>query len=438
MTNLSGVVKPITRPAFIRLKLPPLWPHQERFVRDEHRYTVCVSATKTGKTTGAAWWLAHAASRDPNSLNWWIGPTFDMALPGYKTVLALLGKAVMKKTERPWVARLWNGAVVVMKTAQEPEHLRGAGLSRGVLDEAGTPAYDKAWPIIRTTITATQGPLKIIGNPGDKGGFFWRAVGWAKDPSMADWSYHQWNFLDRPTATQAELNEARLEMTESDFRRYYLGEFIEEEGAFFTRVENTFVLAPGPPPPVKQPDGRWIMAATGEVMPDDYRPPMYVVGVDPAIKSDFFVASVWKNGEPREQVEVSRHKGPPSEQQVEEVQRLSKAYHEAPVLIEVNGPGGPIWQELCKRGVQAVAFETSGKSKGEILHDYRIDMAYGRLRALKDPVQEREHYAFQALRTAGGTFKYGAPPGEHDDTVMANALANNALRRIVSPEILWV
>lgn len=403
------------KPSKFRLRLPPLWDHQKSFVEDASRYTVCVSATKCGKTTAGALWLSKKAAENPKTLWWWVGPTFDMALPGYKTVVHLLGKAVRRQTERPWVARLWNGAVVMMKTAQEPEHLRGAGLNGGVLDEAGTPTYDKAWPIIRTTITATKGPLKIIGNPGDKGGFFWKAVAWARDPLMPDWSYHQWNFLDRPTATKEELEEARRELTEYDFRKYYLGEFVDEDGSFFSKIEECFVMMP--------------------TLPKEGHP--HVIGVDPAIKTDFFVASVWDERD-REQREVSRYKGPPTEQQVQEVKRLAKKFNDAAVLIEVNGPGGPLYQELAKQGVRVYPFETTGKSKGEILQDYRVDMAYGRLKALKDDVQIKEHYAFQAMRSANG-FKYGAPVGEHDDTVMANAIANNGMRRIVSAEVVaWL
>ena len=48
------------------------------------------------------------------------------------------------------------------------------------------------------------------------------------------------------------------------------------------------------------------------------------------------------------------------------------------------------------------------------------------LRILPDPVQVNELQAYESKRTAAG-FSYSAPPGMHDDTVMALALAWHAV-----------
>ena len=128
----------------IDLVLPALWPHQRRFVEDPAQFTVCKSATKCGKTTAAAWWLAREIIETPGGLFWWVGPTNDVGLLGYKTVLYLLDSFVVKRQERPWKFQTEHGAMCCLKTAQEPEHLMGAGLNAGVLDEAGLPEYDKA------------------------------------------------------------------------------------------------------------------------------------------------------------------------------------------------------------------------------------------------------------------------------------------------------
>ncbi len=409
--------QPAFAPSEVEIELPPLWPHQERFIFDPARYTVCVSATKTGKSTACAWWMAHQMANTPDGMFWWIGPTFDMGILGYRNVQALLGPAMKEHVQRPYVTKCWNGSTLVLKTAQEPEHLRGAAVTAAVLDEAGTPTYDMAWPVIRTTISETKGRLKIIGNPGDRGGFFWRAVGYGKDETMPEWAYHQWNFLDRPTATQEELEEAKRELGEdsADYQRYYLGKFVDEDGAFFTKVLHTSTM---------QEQGPRVGAS-------------YMIGVDAAIKTDFFVASVLREDN-NTQVAVSRHKGPPSRQQSMEVKRLSDKYNHAMVQVEVNGPGEAIYQDLIDLNVPVRPFNTTGKSKGEILHQLQKDIATGRLKLLNHPMQIHELEQFQCYRTKTGSLKYGAPMGEHDDTVMALALANNGLHKMISAEVMWV
>jgi len=397
--------------------LPELWPHQREFVDDPARFTVCKSSTKCGKTTASAWWIANQAMHKPGGLFWWVGPTNDVGLIGYKTALHLLMPIVRKKQERPWRFYLMNGACIALKSAQEPAHLMGAGVNGAVLDEAGLPEYDKAFPNILTTLSATKGNAKIIGNPGDVGQFMDRAEQMGLDPGMPDWSFRRWKYLDRPTATQEELDEYKAVLGEDsvEFRRYYLGETIKGAGAFFYNLDAVSTAERQDPQP-------------GEA---------YLLGVDPCISSDYFVVSVW-NIRARRQVAYIRYKGTPTEQQEEEIDRVARLYNNAAVVIEENGPGGPIARNLMHRGIRVYPFQTSGVSKPKILMDYRSDIAHGVVTLLADDYQKKEHFAYQMRTTKIGTTKYGAPHGMHDDMVMANAIANNGLRRAVSPEFMWL
>lgn len=74
------------------------------------------------------------------------------------------------------------------------------------------------------------------------------------------------------------------------------------------------------------------------------------------------------------------------------------------------------------------AFNTDMQSKPRIITGLRAAIAEGGLKLLPDDAQRRELNAFQAKQTPGGHWQYSAPDGEHDDTVIALALAVHAAR----------
>ena len=49
---------------------------QREFVNDTARYTLCEAGTKSGKTLGCAFWLVERARQAPDTIWWWIAPSF--------------------------------------------------------------------------------------------------------------------------------------------------------------------------------------------------------------------------------------------------------------------------------------------------------------------------------------------------------------------------
>ena len=68
-------------------------------------------------------------------------------------------------------------------------------------------------------------------------------------------------------------------------------------------------------------------------------------------------------------------------------------------------------------------FVTTAKSKPPLIESLALAIERRDIRLLNDPVllNELENYALERL--PGGAYRYGAPPGSHDDTVIATALA---------------
>ncbi len=73
-------------------------------------------------------------------------------------------------------------------------------------------------------------------------------------------------------------------------------------------------------------------------------------------------------------------------------------------------------------------FDTTNDSKFSIMANLHDALHEGGLKLLSHPAQQHEFAAFQATQLPSGAWRLAAPErdGEHDDTVIAVALANHA------------
>lgn len=85
--------------------------------------------------------------------------------------------------------------------------------------------------------------------------------------------------------------------------------------------------------------------------------------------------------------------------------------------------GRPNNEALRAMGLPVRDFVTGNASKAEIIEGLAGQIERGQLTLLADPVQIGELQAYEGERMAGGSTRYSAPDGMHDDTVIALALA---------------
>lgn len=68
-------------------------------------------------------------------------------------------------------------------------------------------------------------------------------------------------------------------------------------------------------------------------------------------------------------------------------------------------------------------FQTTAQSKGPLIDSLALAFEKAEISVLNDPVLMGELQAYTLERLPSGRFRYGAPEGMHDDTVIALALA---------------
>jgi len=114
---------------------------------------------------------------------------------------------------------------VWFKGADHADALFGEDVYAAVIDEA-TRVKEEAWHAVRSTLTATEGPIRIIGNV--KGRRNWayhlarKAQGGAPNMAYAKMTCHdavQAGFL-----TTEEVDDARHQLPDAVFRELYMAE----------------------------------------------------------------------------------------------------------------------------------------------------------------------------------------------------------------------
>lgn len=102
---------------------------------------------------------------------------------------------------------------------------------------------------------------------------------------------------------------------------------------------------------------------------------------------------------------------------------LAARYQPTAIIAERNSIGEPIIEALQRHGLPVRAFTTTNASKANAIEALQLAFEQGDIRIFNDPVLLNELHAFGMERLPSGMVRYTAPSGQHDDCVMALALA---------------
>lgn len=214
-----------------------LHPAQSQVQRDPHRFKVCAAGRRFGKSFLAAVTLFEKGFETDvpgkniklrsdgsywnlaNDIVYYVGPTFKQARENLWDVMMTMGQGglIASVRQNEGEIRLSNGRLVRFKGADDPDSLRGVGLSYVVMDEY---AFMKpfVWEyIISPALGAAEGGALFIGTPDGKNHFYdmWTAAKQGLDPSTGEpskeWAAFQFSTKENVHLTQAEVNalEAR-------------------------------------------------------------------------------------------------------------------------------------------------------------------------------------------------------------------------------------
>lgn len=405
----------------ITFERPYLYPKQLAAIFEPKRYSFIEASTKAGKTAGCIIWIIEQALRGRDGNNyWWVAPVSIQAYIAFDRCRRALGpdaRAFMS----PFRIVMPNGAIIWFKSGDKPDSLYGEDVYAAVIDEASR-VKEGAWHAIRSTLTATRGPMRIIGNVKGRHGWFFRLARRAEQgaPGMAYHKIIAYDAVQAGVLSAEEIEDAKRLYPEHVFRELYLAEPSDEGG-------NPFGLA----------------AIKRCTVPEIHTGVPVVWGWDLAKSVDWTVGI----GMTREGYvcRFERWQHTPWENTVN---LILSAIGRTPALIDSTGVGDPIVETLQRRtfgmpgadGNQVEGFKFTPHSKQQLMEGLALAIQSGGVTFPEGPITlELEQFEYE-MRGEEGRFtgvSYSAPSGFHDDTVMALALAEmhrHRHKRMVVPE----
>jgi len=357
------------------------------------RYSCIEASTKSGKTVAGMAWLFEKAILGPgNGSNyWWVAPVHQQAKIAFTRLKRGLPEQLRKPNETEMNITLPNGAVLSFKGSDRPDSLYGEDVYAAVIDEASRCRED-AWHAVRSTLTKTQGPVRIIGNVKGRKNWFYR-ISRLAESGEPNYCYQKITALDAVEAgvlPAEEIEDARRALPENIFKELYLAEPSDDGG-------NPFGL-------------KAIEEITGPM--SDSEPVIF--GVDLA-KSVDYTSIIGLDAEGRV-CRFDRFQAPWDITR----DRISAMIGQVRTLADSTGVGDPIVEDLQKTGnVEGVKF--TSQSKQQMMEGLSLAIQKREI-MIPDGVIKNELESFEYEYTRTGV-RYSAPSGLHDDCVCALALA---------------
>ena len=374
-----------------------LYPKQAEAIYCPERYAIVEASTKSGKTAGCISWILDEAF-DKSAIYWWISPTLRQSRIAFRRIRrAFKGSLAANATEL--TITLPNESIIHFLTGEEPDNLYGEDVSACVMDEA-TRMREEAFHAVRSTLTHTRGPLRIIGNVHGRKNWAYRLARKAESGDHAGYHYAKLTSLDAIEGgilDPEELEDARTALPYEIFQELYLAEPTEDgNNPFGIPAIGNCTVPLGPGPAVVW---GWDLARGKKVGAD------WTVGV--------------ALNEARQVCGFDRFQGP----WVTQVQHIQWLTGTTPALVDATGLGDPIVEALQFAAGNYEGFTFTTLSKQQVMEELALTIQQQLIGVPEGPITtELESFEYELTRTG---VRYSAPGGLHDDCVCALALANH-------------
>ncbi len=380
---------------------------------DITKYIVCCTGRQFGKTFLAMNILLKWALEDNGSILMFVSPVYSQAKKVFSELISAIADSglTLSVNKSELFITFINGSIIYFRSGEREDSLRGYTLDYLIMDEA---AYQKdvVWKtVLRPTVLVRGKKVLFISTPKGKNWFYELANRGYSEEYVNYKTFHATSF-DTPFITKEELEEAKLSLPENIYRQEILAAFVDDGGEVFSNLKLNCVL------------NHYPSKETNE---------KYFAGLDIGRANDYSVLTIFNSK--GEVVRIHRQRQNTWNVIVSEVVKHLREFN-ARCVIEINGVGDPIFEQIKKQYSNVEPFITNNESKQNIIEDLILSLNEEKI---KLPTQELNADLYRELSTFTYEYspktrkvKYGAPSGFHDDMVMSLALAANCLKKKIN------
>ena len=402
----------------VQVYLPSYHERQQAFAGSPAKRKVIVAGRRGGKTTAAARMAVEGLLAGRRILE--AAPTADQTTALWDKCKAWLSEpiraGVIYKNETDRLLEMKaTGGRIRAKTAWDADTLRGDYADLLILDEYSL-MNPSAWNEVGAPMLLdNDGDAVFIFTPKRKNhafALYGRAVG----DTSGRWGAWHFTSLDNPHLSKAALGEITQDMTADAYKQEILAQFLDSEGQVFRNLAAVLTAQPA--------------------QPEDHKGHDLRMGVDWAKQQDFTCLSVFCVTCGRE-VAIDRFNQIDYAFQSERLKGLAARWAVKSITAESNAMGEPIIERLFRDGLPVTGFATTSSSKPPLIESLALAFEQQEAAWLDDAIWRTELEAYERIVSPQtNRSSYGAPPGMHDDTVIARALAwHDASTRSVAPAI---
>jgi predicted phage terminase large subunit-like protein len=222
-----------------------LHPPQHEVFSSEARYKVVAAGRRFGKSYLAAAMLFYEAAKNTKvrsdgveidlttDVVYYVSPTFKQGRENLWNVCMDMGQGIIKNTrQNEGEIVLTNDRIIRFKGMDDPDSLRGVGLSYCILDEYAFMKSEGWEYIILPALMRAEGGAMFIGTPDGKNHFYdlYQYAEHSGDPEWAAWHFAS---VDNPHLTKNEINAMAKKLSKEALKQELYASFTSTGGKVF-------------------------------------------------------------------------------------------------------------------------------------------------------------------------------------------------------------
>lgn len=426
----------------------PYSPHeaQKKIHESNARVKILVAGNRFGKDLGSIGegvmkFIQMDNEIRPINVNppvlWWIvAPNMRLARQNWRDLKMLLpSELVYKMSIADYTIETWNGGIIEVHSADDPETLVGVGLDIATITEAARiKDLATVWANLRQRLDSPgrgpdgKGGIALINSTPRGRTYFYRlSLMGDKTSSLYSPSYETFHFTtwDNPFMGEKRYSivgqdamgdpvtfedEIRMGMTSDRYKQDYLAEFIMEINSVFPHFDRVMVR----PPSRKEDEIAEFWAEWEKVDPFE----TYTIGYDPASKGDGSPCVIRDSQGRVLKIDMMTRLG--WDAQWDKLQLYSRLYNNATVNFGQTGLGETIGAQLDKRGIPNVPINEQKSNKTKLVEDFALIVEQQWCQIPWSNETEKQLQDYVSVEREGQLTKYhNATDSVHDDIVSA-------------------